>query len=83
MILKPDANTTSSITAISGLQYQSKALAAEKSARPVVIADNTHLPASYMVSEWNRTRIEQLCLDNILINGKGYANFSRNMTQQR
>lgn len=48
MHLLPDANTTSSINAISGLPNKAKALTAEKKAFPLVLADNTHFGSHYM-----------------------------------
>ncbi|KAG8704056.1 hypothetical protein FRC08_002481 [Ceratobasidium sp. 394] len=46
-------------------------LRAENNPLPFNAYDYRHYTSEYIMSEWNRTNIEQLCTDNILINGKG------------
>ncbi|KAG9075616.1 hypothetical protein FS749_012703, partial [Ceratobasidium sp. UAMH 11750] len=46
-------------------------LRAEKNPLPLNVYDYRHDTSEYLTSEWHRTDIEQLCTDNILINGKG------------
>ncbi|EUC57222.1 conidial pigment biosynthesis oxidase Arb2, putative, partial [Rhizoctonia solani AG-3 Rhs1AP] len=35
------------------------------------VYDYKHYTSEYWMSEWERTDVEQLCIDNILVNGKG------------
>ncbi|ELU39341.1 conidial pigment biosynthesis oxidase Arb2/brown2 [Rhizoctonia solani AG-1 IA] len=35
------------------------------------IYDYKHYTSEYWMSEWERTDVEQLCIDNIIVNGKG------------
>ncbi|CAE7108788.1 unnamed protein product, partial [Rhizoctonia solani] len=35
------------------------------------VYDYKHYSSEYWMSEWERTDVEQLCIDNILVNGKG------------
>nr|ADB97328.1 laccase [Auricularia auricula-judae] len=72
VFLKPDAQTVSSLTTL-GLPEadQKKALHAELHPRFLSVFDNQHKSGEYVLSEWHKAGIEQLCLDDILINGKG------------
>lgn len=72
IFLKPDAHTTSSLTALNlSRGDEAKALRAELDPLFLSIHDNVHKSAQYLHDQWQKTGIEQLCLDNILVNGKG------------
>lgn len=72
VFLKPDSHTVSSLTTL-GLSRadEEKALRAELNPHFFSVYDNVHKPGMYVLDEWKRTGIEHLCLDDILINGKG------------
>ncbi|KDN43025.1 hypothetical protein RSAG8_06348, partial [Rhizoctonia solani AG-8 WAC10335] len=44
------------------------------------VYDYKHYTSEYWMSEWERTDVEQLCIDNILVNGKGQVKCP-NMTE--
>ncbi|CEL63522.1 Laccase-1 OS=Emericella nidulans (strain FGSC A4 / ATCC 38163 / CBS 112,46 / NRRL 194 / M139) GN=yA PE=2 SV=3 [Rhizoctonia solani AG-1 IB] len=44
---------------------------AELSPLMLNIYDYKHYTSEYWMSEWERTDVEQLCIDNIIVNGKG------------
>lgn len=72
VFLKPDAQTVSSLTTLGLTEAdQKKALHAELNPRFLSVFDNQHKSGEYVLNEWHKTGIEQLCLDDILINGKG------------
>ncbi|KAF8600502.1 hypothetical protein BDV93DRAFT_608649 [Ceratobasidium sp. AG-I] len=63
--LKPFNQITNDTTALAQLQK------AELNPLPLNVYDYRHYTSEYLTSEWHRTDIEQLCTDNILVNGKG------------
>ena len=68
--LKPGTHTTSSISSLK-ISDPQKALAAELKPFQLAVFENTHHTQEYIGEQWKKTNIEQLCIDNILINGKG------------
>ncbi|KAL7417735.1 Cupredoxin [Mrakia frigida] len=46
-------------------------LRAEKDSRNLMIHDWSHVPSDRIMTRWNETKIEPLCMQSILINGKG------------
>ncbi|QRW02683.1 Multicopper oxidase [Ceratobasidium sp. AG-Ba] len=62
---RPFTQITNDTTALKQL------LLAENRPLPLNVYDYRHYTSEYLMSEWHRTDIEQLCTDNILVNGKG------------
>ncbi|KAG8742441.1 hypothetical protein FRC10_001408 [Ceratobasidium sp. 414] len=62
---RPFTQITNDTTALAQL------LRAERNPLPLNVYDYRHYTSEYLISEWHRTDLEQLCTDNILINGKG------------
>ncbi|KDQ08359.1 hypothetical protein BOTBODRAFT_191846 [Botryobasidium botryosum FD-172 SS1] len=46
-------------------------VAANKNPSIVALGDRKHFDSERDLAEWNRTHIEQLCVDSLLVNGKG------------
>ncbi|KAG8795375.1 hypothetical protein FRC12_015200, partial [Ceratobasidium sp. 428] len=62
---RPFAQITNDSTILTQL------LKAEANPLPLNVYDYRHYTSEYLMEEWQRTDIEQLCTDNILVNGKG------------
>ncbi|KAG9088810.1 hypothetical protein FRC07_012470, partial [Ceratobasidium sp. 392] len=62
---KPFSQITSDTTVLNQL------IKAEANPLPLNVFDYRHYTSEYLMEEWHRTDIEQLCTDNILVNGKG------------
>ncbi|CAE6358361.1 unnamed protein product [Rhizoctonia solani] len=62
---KPFSQITNDTTVLAQLKR------AELDPLPLHVYDYRHHTSEYLKSEWERTDIEQLCTDNILVDGKG------------
>ncbi|CAE6393768.1 unnamed protein product [Rhizoctonia solani] len=62
---KPFSQITNDTTVLTQLKK------AELYPLPLHVYDYRHYTSEYLKSEWERTDIEQLCTDNILVNSKG------------